>query len=111
MQGLKIFDTNADGQLDSHDVLWNELGVWQIGVDGVGSMKSLAQLGIQSISLESDGKSGKPADGVTEAGRTTATMTNGDRIAVADAAFSHVAIDSTPVMPDYLDKNQQHLVI
>jgi len=112
MQGLKIFDTNADGKLDNHDALWNELGVWQINADGVGSMKTLTQLGIQSISLVSDGISGAPADGVTEAGRTTASMTNGETMVVADATVSHVSID-TPAPPpplSYLDQNQ-HVVI
>ncbi|MCZ2497746.1 hypothetical protein GN316_13360 [Xylophilus sp. Kf1] len=109
-QGLKLFDTNGDGKLDRHDALWKELGVWQAAADGGGSIQTLAQLGIESISLDSDGVTAKPAQGVTEAGKTSATLSNGQTMAVVDATVSYLPAD-TPYPPSYLDQNQHHAVI
>jgi hypothetical protein len=54
----------------------------------------LADVGITAIHLVSDGVARNPADGVQEAGRTTATGTDGQSVLVADAAFEFHA---TPV--------------
>ena len=98
LQGLKIFDTNSDGKLDSHDVLWNELNVWQDangnGVSDAGEVRTLTQLGVQSISLTSDGVVSRPAEGVAESGKATATLESGQTMLVSDAAFSYITPDA-----------------
>ncbi|MGJ7582287.1 Ig-like domain-containing protein [Variovorax sp. RHLX14] len=104
---LKIFDTNGDSKLDKLDVLWNQLSVWQDangdGISEAGEVKTLTQLGIQSIGLTSNGVVSAPAEGVTEAGKSAAVMDNGSTMAVAQASFSHVATDMLHPL-SYLDQ-------
>jgi hypothetical protein len=51
-------------------------------------VRSLADWGIASINLVSDGVQRTPADGVTEAGQSTANLTDGSTMLVADASFA-----------------------
>jgi hypothetical protein len=66
--------------------------VWQDadqnGVSDAGEVRSLADWGITSINLVSDGVQRTPVDGVTEAGRSTANLADGSTMLVADAAFA-----------------------
>jgi hypothetical protein len=92
LEGLAAgFDTNTDGVLDAQDEKFDEFMVWQDsnqnGVSDAGEVSSLVDWGIASIDLVSDGVQRSPVDGVTEAGRSTATTTDGQTILVADAAF------------------------
>ncbi|MEM7641539.1 MAG: cadherin-like domain-containing protein [Pseudomonadota bacterium] len=54
---LRDFDLNGDGVIDALDAVWAELGVWQdLDQDGVtdeGEVKSLDEMGIVSIDLDS----------------------------------------------------------
>ena len=104
---LKIFDTNGDSKLDSHDVLWSQLSVWQDangdGVSEAGEVKTLAQLGIQSIGITSDGVVTTPAEGVKELGKSAAVMEDGSAMTIAQAAVSHVATDMLHPL-SYLDQ-------
>lgn len=60
VDGNLIFDSNGDGVLDSNDVIWNELRIWQDldqdgETEGDGSeLKTLAAWGIASINLGYD---------------------------------------------------------
>jgi hypothetical protein len=87
------FDTNLDGLFNSADTLFADFKVWQDanqnGVSDDGEVKSLADWGITEINLVSDGVRRTPAAGVFEAGRTTATATDGSTVLVADAAFEY----------------------
>ncbi|WP_346308523.1 FG-GAP-like repeat-containing protein [Limnohabitans sp.] len=92
LEGLTAgFDTNRDGVFSMADEKFGEFMVWQDGnqngVSEAGEVRSLADWGIASIDLVSDGVQRNPVDGVTEAGRSTATTTDGQSILVADAAF------------------------
>jgi uncharacterized membrane-anchored protein len=94
LQGLGAgFDSNQDGVFDANDAKFAEFKVWQDanqnGVSEAGEVRSLADVGISSIDLTSDGIKRNPADGVTEAGRTTAAATDGSEVLVADAAFEY----------------------
>jgi len=100
LQGLAAgFDSNADGVLDAQDAKFAEFGVWQDadgdGTADAGELRSLADVGIASIDLQSDGVARSPADGVTEAGRTEATLADGSAMLVADAAFT---FNTVPVL-------------
>ena len=93
LEGLRAgFDSNADGVLNAADAKFAEFGVWQDangnGVSEVGEFKSLADLGVKSIDLTSDGVASAPATGVNEAGRTTVEMQDGSTRVAADAAFT-----------------------
>jgi len=97
LQGLAAgFDSNHDGVLDAQDAKFAEFKVWQDanqnGVSDAGEVRSLADWGITSINLASDGVVRTPADGVVEAGRTTATAADGTSVLVADAAFDYSAL-------------------
>ena len=53
------FDSNKDGVLDKHDELWHQFGVWvDANLDGIndeGEFRKLAEMGIESFTLTSDG--------------------------------------------------------
>ncbi|MGH6786530.1 MAG: beta strand repeat-containing protein, partial [Novosphingobium sp.] len=97
LQGLAAqYDSNGDGQLDAADAAFAQFGVWQDansdGVTDAGEFRSLADMGIASISLTSDGKSASAANGdVTIHGQTTYTRTDGTTGTVADASFATAA--------------------
>jgi hypothetical protein len=92
LKGLAAaFDTNHDGVFNAQDAKFAAFKVWQDanqdGVSQAGEVRSLADWGVTSLNLVSDGVQRTPAAGVTEAGRTTATTTTGNAMLVADAAF------------------------
>lgn len=98
LQGLAAgFDTHQDGKFDAQDAKFAEFKVWQDlnqnGISDAGEVRSLADWGITEIKLTSDGVVRTPAAGVTEAGRTTATTTDGTSILVADAGFDNASLD------------------
>ena len=59
LEGLAHFDTNGNGQLDSGDSEWSKFRVWQDldrdGESDPGELRTLAEAGIASILLASDG--------------------------------------------------------
>jgi hypothetical protein len=97
------FDTNHDGVFSADDAKFAEFKVWQDinqnGVSDAGEVRSLAEWGIADINLSSDGVVRTPTAGVTEAGRTTATATDGTQVLVSDAGFefSSLAYSATTV--------------
>jgi hypothetical protein len=97
LSGLaEAFDSNRDGVFDEQDAQFDEFKVWQDanqnGVSDAGEVRSLADVGIASINLVSDGVVSTPAAGVTEAGRTTATATDGSSVLVSDAGFEYQSL-------------------
>jgi hypothetical protein len=117
LQGLAAqYDSNHDGVFNSLDTQFAEFAVWQDadqnGVAGTGEVKHLADLGIASINLNSNGIQATPAQGVSEAGRTTAELADGSTMVVADAAFSYQIGTADPIntsIADWLDpQNANH---
>ena len=94
LQGLAaLYDSNKDGVLDARDAEFAKFGVWQDadsdGFNDAGEFKSLADLGITSINLTSDGKVYAAAGGdVTVHGETTFTRADGTTGVAADASFA-----------------------
>jgi hypothetical protein len=90
------FDTNKDGMFDAKDAQFADFAVWQDanqnGVSDAGEVRSLADWGIQSIALKSDAVARSPATGVHEAGRSSATTTDGSSLLVGDVAFDFTAL-------------------
>jgi hypothetical protein len=96
LSGLaEAFDTNHDGVFNAADAKFAEFNVWQDanqnGVSDAGEVRGLLDWGITSINLSSDNVVRTPVAGVTEAGRTTATATDGTLVLVSDAAFEYHA--------------------
>jgi hypothetical protein len=81
--------------------LFGEFAVWQDanqnGATDAGEVRSLGELGIQSLALQSDGVQRQPASGVNEAGQTTATTIDGSQLLVADASFDFTSLTSVAV--------------
>jgi hypothetical protein len=104
LSGLaEAFDTNLDGVFNAADAKFAEFKVWQDanqnGVSDAGEVRGLLDWGITSINLSSDNIVRTPVAGVTEAGRTTATATDGSSVLVSDAAFEyHVAAPAVSTM-------------
>jgi hypothetical protein len=93
LQGLAAgFDSNHDGVLDVKDAKFAQFAVWQDanqdGVVDAGEMHNLSQVGITAINLTSDGVVRTPNASVVEAGHSTAQLTDGTTMVVADAAFA-----------------------
>ncbi|PUE06853.1 hypothetical protein B9Z51_13055 [Limnohabitans sp. T6-5] len=93
LEGLAdAFDTNHDGLFNAADAKFAEFKVWQDanqnGVSDAGEVHSMNDLGLESIHLISDGVVRTPVAGVTEAGQTTATATDGSSVLVSDAGFA-----------------------
>ena len=109
LQGLaKVYDTNHDNVFDAKDAGFNNFGVWQdANSDGIvqeGEFRTLADRGIASLSLTSDGVIHTAAGGdVTIFGQTTYTMTDGSTGIAEDVAFavSPVVADGNGVQDVY----------
>jgi uncharacterized protein YcbX len=87
LSGLaQAFDSNHDGVFDAQDAQFADFKVWQDanqnGVSDAGEVKTLAELGLASFSLSSDGVARTPVAGVHEAGHTTATATDGTQVLI-----------------------------
>lgn len=92
LSGLaQAFDSNHDGVFDAQDAQFADFTVWQDanqnGVSDAGEVKSLAELGLASLSLSSDGVARSPVAGVHEAGQTQFTANEGTKVLVADVGF------------------------
>jgi VCBS repeat-containing protein len=104
LQGLTAFDTNHDGKLDAGDTQFA-----QFGAIVNGHFESLAQLGVASIDLTSDGHAYTAANGqVQVAGTGSFTYANGTTGATADAAFAtqpvaKAAAQTQSADPSYAD--------
>jgi len=90
LEGLKAFDTNGDGIFSAADAKWSSFGVWQDansnGVTDPGEFRSLNDLGINGISLSSDGQF-QIIDGQTVHGIGSATKSDGSTLALADVTL------------------------
>ncbi|SBV34979.1 protein of unknown function [uncultured Sphingopyxis sp.] len=93
LEGLRLqYDSNGDGTLSAADAEFARFGVWQDangdGVTDAGEFRSLADLGIVSIALTSDGQAYVAGDGeVIVHGEASFTRTDGSRGAVGDVSF------------------------
>ncbi|WOJ95024.1 retention module-containing protein [Congregibacter variabilis] len=101
----EVFDTNQNSQLDPGDEAWSQFAVWQDadsdGVTDEGELRSLDDLGVESIDLSytEDSASGIAADGdVAIHGRSNVTWTDGSVTTAEDASF---AIDIADVLVDH----------
>jgi hypothetical protein len=94
LEGLaKVYDSNKDGVLDSSDTAFAEFGVWQDadsdGIVDTGEFLSLADRGITSLSLTSDGQVRFEANGdVIVYGQTTYTTSDGQLHIAEDVGFA-----------------------
>ena len=81
LEGLRHFDSNGDGVFDSSDAEWHKFRVWQdLDQDGVsdpGELRTLDEVGIQSISLESTGGTETRGDGTRIFGHGTYVVDDG----------------------------------
>lgn len=89
----RLYDSNSDGKLDTSDPAYGKFGVWiDANLDAnadAGEYVSLADAGITSIDLVSDGIQQIAGDGdVTVFGTASFTMADGSIGQVADAGFA-----------------------
>ncbi|MXP41610.1 tandem-95 repeat protein [Altererythrobacter soli] len=97
LEGVRLgYDSDGDGLLTAADHRWASFGVWQDansnGKVDAGEFRSLAEAGITSIGLVSDGQSYSAADGdVLVQGTASFTRADGSTGDVADALFATTA--------------------
>jgi large repetitive protein len=99
LQGLAAqFDTNRDGVFNAQDAKFTEFAVWQDrnqnGVSDAGEVRSLADVGLTAIRLQSDGVARQTAPGVHEAGRSSATASDGSSVLLGDVGFAFTSLTS-----------------
>ena len=99
LEGLAFFDTDGDQLLDADDEGFADFAVFQDenfnGVVDAGEFNSLAELGIESISLSSDGAMSVAANGdVVVEGLAEVSFSDGSTTQAADAAFRFVDAQS-----------------
>ena len=92
MQALRnVFDTNRNGQLDSGDAKWSSFKILVTNADGTKSLKTFAELGIQSINLTPDSSTTALPDGSSIDGVTTFTRTDGTTGTAATVSLGYDA--------------------
>jgi len=90
MQALRdVFDTNQNGMLDAGDAQWASFKILVTNADGTTTLKTLAELGIQSIDLIPDSSTALLPDGSRIDGVTTFTRVDGTTGAAASTVFSY----------------------
>ena len=94
LEGLAHFDSNGDGRLDDSDAEWGKFRVWrdldQDGESDAGELRTLAEAGVRSISLTSDGVE-RTVVGNPVLGEGTYTHTDGRGGALFDVALRYSA--------------------
>ena len=113
LSGLaEAFDSNRDGVFDAQDAQFADFSVWQDanqnGVSDAGEVKTLAELGLSSLNLSSDGVARTPVAGVHEAGQTQWTTTDGTQLLVADVGFDFTTL---PVLDMSADRAGNKLAL
>jgi Ca2+-binding RTX toxin-like protein len=116
LDGLELFfDSNQDGVFNANDSLWNQFGVWQDinqnGISEENETRSLNELGVQSISLESDNNERFEND-VHVFGEGQVLYADGSTAVFADIALlyevgrSEIENDNSKVASDLLLLNE-----
>jgi Ca2+-binding RTX toxin-like protein len=99
LEGLAAFDSNQNGLLDAADDRFAEFKVWQDenqnGISEASELKTLAEAGIESITLNPLIPNSEPtgASGVEVTNTSTFTRTDGTQSGVGDVRFSFSEID------------------
>jgi|GEM_PF-3479421 len=99
MDGLRrAFDTNKDGVLDAQDAQWSALRIWndadQDGVTDAGELKTLAELGIESMNLSGSAPTTSTSSNTVHE-VVTVNKTGGQTSTAADVAFNFENSDLT----------------
>lgn len=91
MEALRqVFDTNGNGLLDAGDAEWGAFHIMVTQSDGSTVMKTLSELGIESLTLDADETRYDFADGSSIDGETVFTRTDGS---TGTAATATVMVD------------------
>ena len=102
LQGMAAFDSNRDGLFDARDDKWARFGIWrdvnQNGITDAGELRSLSDMGVQAVQLQSDGKF-QVINGQTVHGIGSINMANGSQLAMADVSLAFSAERQVP-QPD-----------
>ena len=92
LEGLSAFDSNGDGRFDAADEKWSKFGVWQDvnqnGVTDPGEFRTVAEMGVASIALTSDGEF-RVVNGQTVHGIGAVTLNDGSTLAMADVTLAY----------------------
>jgi hypothetical protein len=98
-------------KFDAQDAQFADFNVWQDanqnGVSDAGEVKSLAELGLASFNLTSDGVARNPEAGVHEAGQTSALTVDGKSVLVADVGFDFTTLPSEVAAAAWQDSAAQ----
>jgi len=90
MEALRnVFDTNGNGKLDAGDERWGQFRIMVSNSDGTTSLKTLSELGIESINLIADKTNITLPDGSKILGQASFTRTDGTTGTVADTSLSY----------------------
>jgi Ca2+-binding RTX toxin-like protein len=82
LEGLRAFDTNFDNIFDAQDNKWSSFGITQNN-----QFKSMDEMGIKALYLESDNNIQMPQEGVVEYGQGSYLKEDGQEGVFSDVAF------------------------
>ncbi len=106
LEGLTAFDTNRDGKFSALDAQWGKFRVWQDknedGFQTADELSTLAQRGIESISLTSNSVAATSA-GVTVHGIGSYTRIDGTQAQLADVGLAYTAETLASVSNDTIN--------
>jgi len=93
LQGLTLYDSNADGIISNVDIRFGELQIWvdanENGINDTGELRSLEEVGIASLSLDRQGTNDRTKVGRNIVQATSSfTRTDGTTGSVGETALS-----------------------
>ncbi|HYG31148.1 MAG TPA: cadherin domain-containing protein [Allosphingosinicella sp.] len=111
LEGLRAFDSNANGYLDAGDARWEEFKIWrdsdQDGVSQAGELVTLSEAGIVNVNLTVELTGSNPEHAVDNMifGTTQYQRADGTTAAVGDVFLAFDPSDHTalaaPIVIDY----------
>jgi Ca2+-binding RTX toxin-like protein len=111
LEGLRAFDSNANGYLDAGDARWEEFKIWrdsdQDGVSQAGELVTLSEAGIVNVNLTVELTGNNPEHAVDNMifGTTQYQRADGTTAAVGDVFLAFDPSDHTalaaPIVIDY----------
>ena len=106
LEGLAAWDTNGDGVINDQDAGWSQLGIWvDSNGDGIvesGEVKTLAQLGITSISLNRNETESPSTTSINSYYSATSTFTwaNGTIGTTYDVSLGEQVLSTSDWLPN-----------
>ncbi|WP_408595623.1 tandem-95 repeat protein [Limnohabitans sp.] len=113
LDGLRSHDTNGDGLISCNDTEWAKFGIWQDvnsnGIQDAGEFHSLKDLGVASITLNSDNNL-RLDQGNVVFGETQVNLTSGKSLVAVDVMLAGQGVPYPAQVQEALLEQQAEIV-